>query len=688
MALANASAIAPSSLRYFARVGSFDLKAPFSGIHGDAGSGFCGSSFCVGLHAGKSDVVLERRRLKPVDTLIIENAQLKSTVEIPVSCYQLIGVPDRAEKDEIVKAVMGLKKAEIEEGYSLDVVESRLDLLMDVRDKLLFEPEYAGDLKEKIPPKSSLRIPWSWLPAALCLLHEVGESKLVLEIGRANLQHQDAKPYTDELLLSMALAECAIAKAGFEKNKVSQGFEALARAQCLLRSKPSLAKMTLLSQINKAKNICECLIASEGIDLKFEEAFCLFLLGQVTEADAVEKLKQLELNSNPKHNSVLGKAIMDSSVENPSLEKWLKDSALALFPDTKDCSPSLANFFNAQKKFPGSKKGTGAPQLVPTICHRPLSSSGSLERRDLEEPRSYTSTSSNLGYAVKQLTPTDLQNSLLSGKNEIGSSPHESPVQVNRSLGTHSNGIWDGPYTHSDIFGRITYITVLGCIAFATVKLFGMNISKTSSQWTSRANHNSAWTIDSSADCTIGPACIRSNNIAGRMKKIFAIVKQPFLHQSEAGNESDLRTSLSKSSSHVNVYRRQMPLEEAEKLVKQWQTIKAEALGPSHVVTCLAQVLDESMLAQWQALADAANERSCYWRFVLLKLSVLRADILSDGSGVDMAEIEALLEEAAELVDDSQQKNPNYYSTYKVKYILKRQEDGSWKFCEGDIRTP
>lgn len=44
---------------------------------------------------------------------------------------------------------------------------------MDVRDKLLFEPEYAGNLKEKIPPKSSLRIPWSWLPGALCLLQEV-----------------------------------------------------------------------------------------------------------------------------------------------------------------------------------------------------------------------------------------------------------------------------------------------------------------------------------------------------------------------------------------------------------------------------------------------------------------------------------------------------------------------------------
>jgi hypothetical protein len=50
-------------------------------------------------------------------------------------------------------------------------------------------------------------------------------------------------------LILGAFLKCAIAKIGFEKNKVSQGFEALARAQCLLRSKISLGKMTLLSQV-------------------------------------------------------------------------------------------------------------------------------------------------------------------------------------------------------------------------------------------------------------------------------------------------------------------------------------------------------------------------------------------------------------------------------------------------------
>ncbi|KAI4352010.1 hypothetical protein L6164_006300 [Bauhinia variegata] len=790
-----------------------NYKVSLLGVSGETKIGFCNSAFSVGSPAKRNDIPAGKRRLSAVDTRIVENAQTKS-VEIPVTCYQFIGVPDKAEKDEIVKAVMNLKNAEIEEGYTVDVVVSRQDLLVDVRDKLLFEPEYAGNLKEKIPPKSPFRIPWSWLPGAVCLLQEVGESKLVLDIVRVSLQRQDAKPYSHDLILSMALAECAIAKIGFEKNKVSQGFEALARAQYLLRSQPSLAKLTLLSQIeesleelapactlellgmpqnpentdrrqraiaalrellrqgldgetscqvqdwpsflsqafsrllaseivellpwdslaitrknkktlesqnqrvvidansfykafvahmavgfstkqkdliNKAKDICECLIVSEGIDLKFEEAMCLFLLGQGTEAEAVEKLKLLELNSNPNHSSISVKAIVDASTANPSLEMWLKDVVLASFPDTRECSSSLVNFFNAEKRIPVSKKTKVALRTTPTICHRPLSSSVALERRDFEEPRSYMNASAHVGFAVKQLAPTDLQTSPVTAKSDNESDLTESPVQLKRNLSTHHNGIWDKYFAHGHMFGRITYFTVLGCIMFATYKLAGMNLSKTrtDSHWASnKANGDIAWTGDSSADYNLGPAYIRGSNIADRLKKLLAMVKIQFVNLPDAGNRYKSLAAATPSSSLINVYRRLMPVEEAEALVKQWQTIKAEALGPGHQVHGLAQVLDESMLAQWQALADAAKERSCYWRFVLLKLSVVRADILSAGYGAELAEIEAHLEEAAELVDDSEEKNPNYYSTYKVKYVLKRQDDGSWKFCEGDIQTP
>ncbi|KAE8793682.1 THO complex subunit 1 [Hordeum vulgare] len=79
-----------------------------------------------------------------------------------------------AEKDE----KMRLRNGEGREGQDRQVVhraeevrDRRWALLLDVRDKLLFE-QYAGSTRAKVPPRSSLHIPWSWLPAALCVLQE------------------------------------------------------------------------------------------------------------------------------------------------------------------------------------------------------------------------------------------------------------------------------------------------------------------------------------------------------------------------------------------------------------------------------------------------------------------------------------------------------------------------------------
>ncbi|KAL6572464.1 hypothetical protein OROMI_013422 [Orobanche minor] len=79
----------------------------------------------------------------------------EARVHSPTKQGFIIGVHDNAEKDEIVKSVMHLKNAEIEEGYTKDAVISRqagqnsMDLLVDVSDKRLFETEYAGNFKDK-----------------------------------------------------------------------------------------------------------------------------------------------------------------------------------------------------------------------------------------------------------------------------------------------------------------------------------------------------------------------------------------------------------------------------------------------------------------------------------------------------------------------------------------------------------
>ncbi|XP_022742524.1 plastid division protein CDP1, chloroplastic-like isoform X3 [Durio zibethinus] len=639
--------------------------------------------------------IVEKAPVSPSSSSRTATIVGNAAVDIPVSCYQLIGVSSQAEKDEIVKSVMNLKSAEVDDGYTMDVIVSRQEVLMDARDKLLFETEYAGNVKEKIPPQSSLRIPWRWLPAALCLLQEVGEEELVLEIGSAAVQRPDAKPYIHDLLLSMALAECSIAKIGFEKNKVSEGFEALARAQCLLRSTKSLRQMTLLSQIIKAKTICECLITSEGNDLKLEVAFCLFLLGQGSEPEVIEKLQQLESTSNPApQNSITGKEIRGTSSTNSLLEMWLKDAVLSLFSDTRDCSQSLANYFGAERKAPESKKSKGAPQTMPNLGHKSLSTALASERRDFEDCFPHMKSSLHIVSAVKQLAPSDLPSPLLTGDNSSGSNGSASSVQLKRKLGVNQNKAWESWLSQRNVTERVTFLIVLGCIFFTSFKLSGMRLSgvRRMSVWASNKPHMSTSSLTckghSSLDYSVGSSHIKESGIGGGIKKLLELAKVQFRNPSDARISQSSCLPASLSTSIMAVDKKQMSAEEAEALVRHWQAIKAEALGPNHQVHILSEALDESMLIQWQTLADTAKARCCYWRFVLLQLTILRADILLDINKREMAEIEALIEEAAELVDESQAKNPNYYSTYKICYILRRQDDGSWKFCVGDIVMP
>ncbi|KAL2903089.1 Plastid division protein CDP1 chloroplastic [Bienertia sinuspersici] len=222
--------------------------------------------------------------------------------------------------------------------------------------------------------------------------------------------------------------------------------------------------------------------------------------------------------------------------------------------------------------------------------------------------------------------------------------------------------------TQGGFVGRIAFVTVLGCIIFAT-KMLGrqsgrLNDSRLASQkmlYSSlgdRSGHNGV-----------------HNNFAAAMQQFLSNLRLGSKIHSNSGNRQKSFITAKRAMTH----------EEAEALVRQWQVIKAEALGSDHEINMLIDILDEAMLVEWQALADAAKAKSCFWRFVLLHLSILRADIFSDSFGTETAEIDVLLEEAAELIDENQQKNPNYYSTYKIRYFLKRQDDGSWKFCKADV---
>ncbi|KAF8660420.1 hypothetical protein HU200_058003 [Digitaria exilis] len=733
-----------------------------------------------------------------------QEAPATPMVEIPVTCYQILGVTEKAEKDEVVKAAMELKIAGIEDGYTAEVSAFRQALLVDVRDKLLFEQDYAGSIKEKVPPRSSLHIPWSWLPAALCVLQEVGEEKLVLEIGQAALRRPDSKPYAHDVLLAMALAECSIAKACFEKSKVSLGFEALARAQYLLRRKPSLEKLPLLEQIEesleelapactlellslpqtldnserrrgaiaalcellrqgldvesscrvhdwpcfldqamnkllateivdllswdtlattrknkrslesqsqrvvvdfncfyvamlahlalgfstrqtelikKAKTICECLVASESTDLKFEESFCSYLLGEETGTTVFEKLQQLQSNasSNAKNYGLDKKKDSSNKVTvNQSLELWLKDVALSRFADTKDCLPSLANFFGAPKRILNtSKQKPGSPRSV-LLSSQPSSSVLSCNRTSGEQtPR--LSPNSHLGEAVKQLAPTNL--GLHSSMDRQVNGSGTTSVPLKRNPGSHPLRTLELWGLTGDVIGKLAYTALLGFAVFGTLKLLRFQFGHMKYANPSRESAS----ISSLSEASAPEGSFITNSVRKHFEKLSKLL---WLHDRVYSNSEERERYPVPNDTTAAVCKQKMDIQEAEALVKQWQDIKSEALGPDYQIDMLHEILDGSMLSKWQDLVSSAKDRSCYWRFVLLNLDVVRAEIILDEAGAgEAAEIDAVLEEAAELVDDSHPKKPSYYSTYEVQYILRRQNDGSWKICEAAVRN-
>ncbi|KAJ8490492.1 hypothetical protein OPV22_012213 [Ensete ventricosum] len=735
-------------------------------------------------------------KLRVLETPAAENGQIISGVEIPVTCFQLLGVTAQSEKDEIVKVVMELKSSVIEDGYNADTIVSRQGLLIDVRDKLLFELEYAGNIKDKVPPKSSLQIPWSWLPGALCLLKEVGEDKMVLEIGQAALQLSDAKPYSHDLLLSMTLAECSIAKIGLENNKISEGFEALAHARYLLRSHISLGKMSLLSQakesledlapactlellglphvpdnaecrrgalaalqelirqgldvefscrvqdwpcfliqamnklvaseivdllswdslaikrknkksiesqnqrivldfncfylamiahialgfstrknemIARAKTICECLITSDGAELKFEEAFCLFLLGQGGAMEAVEKLQQLEaIRSSTSRNSRSSLSGMDNDkvLVNKTLETWLKDAALSLFMDTHDCSPSMANFFRSPMRIlsVGNLK-IGTTKSLPSAGNR-ISYFGLLPDHGTSVAQAaQVNLTNHLDKAFKHLLSVYLQRQMSVGDPTGNSSLPSS--QLKRNLGLHSGRFWESWFSK----GNMAHTALVGCIVFGAFKLLAMRSSKSNMPNELKTSHpcstSQITALSHHGSCGSASAFVK-RDLVGQLRKFWASFRRDLKYTNGVGSLQNTWPTVDLSrfsavAAGTQVHRQQMAMEEAEALVKQWQDIKAEALGPSHQIQLLPNILSESILLKWQELANSAKASSCFWKFVLLQTSILHAKIVvSDGGDDEMAEIEAVLEEAAELVDDSEPRKPNYYSTYKL----------------------
>ncbi|XP_052201592.1 protein ACCUMULATION AND REPLICATION OF CHLOROPLASTS 6, chloroplastic [Diospyros lotus] len=165
--------------------------------------------------------------------------------------------------------------------------------------------------------------------------------------------------------------------------------------------------------------------------------------------------------------------------------------------------------------------------------------------------------------------------------------------------------------------------------------------------------------------------------------KYLAFRNHPSIMRKEAGSAMasdviNVGSSVVENSEEVP----RMDAKFAEDLVRKWQNIKSQALGPDHYLEKLSEVLDGHMLNIWNERAAEISQHGWFWDYVLLNLTIDSVTVSVDGR---RALVEATLEESASLTDVSHpEHNDSYSSTYTTRYEMSFTKSG-WKITEGAV---
>uniref|UniRef100_A0A383WG92 Uncharacterized protein n=1 Tax=Tetradesmus obliquus TaxID=3088 RepID=A0A383WG92_TETOB len=139
---------------------------------------------------------------------------------------------------DVTKAHDYLWTLPLTQGYSEDVVEGRRELLDNIKERALLQE---GRVKQD---SKGIDVPVQLLPSALALLAQINQNESVYQLATKLLDNWDMrKTYKRDIILSLAVARCNIARDLLADQKVADGCAVLEDALALLQSggEPPLA---------------------------------------------------------------------------------------------------------------------------------------------------------------------------------------------------------------------------------------------------------------------------------------------------------------------------------------------------------------------------------------------------------------------------------------------------------------
>ncbi|RWW74476.1 hypothetical protein BHE74_00017578 [Ensete ventricosum] len=172
--------------------------------------------------------------------------------------------------------------------------------------------------------------------------------------------------------------------------------------------------------------------------------------------------------------------------------------------------------------------------------------------------------------------------------------------QLKRNLGLHSGRFWESWFSK----GNMAHTALVGCIVFGAFKLLAMRSSKSNMPNELKTSHpcstSQITALSHHGSCGSASAFVK-RDLVGQLRKFWASFRRDLKYTNGVGSLQNTWPTVDLSrfsavAAGTQVHRQQMAMEEAEALVKQWQDIKAEALGPSHQIQLLPNILSESIL--------------------------------------------------------------------------------------------
>lgn len=131
------------------------------------------------------------------------------TIALPLDYYQVLGADTHFLADAIIRAYEARVNNPPREGFSQDALLSRQEILKGACETLA-DPELRGEYNESLVEDEAgtvmVDVPLSKVPGALCLLQEVGEMEIVLQVGQSLLRERLAKSFQRDVVLAMALS--------------------------------------------------------------------------------------------------------------------------------------------------------------------------------------------------------------------------------------------------------------------------------------------------------------------------------------------------------------------------------------------------------------------------------------------------------------------------------------------------